>query len=400
MKFILLSFKNIAKFMKNHPVMFVFLICVQIVCMVVIFITCGMAYNMNYVEEEDKFKTNDKEFAFGFTNDDKYTTAIDLETGERLIYDESGKLTDKKEYPDVITVGEMRGLLNEFLDRVSEYKVLGGQLDVITGKVVTKEDYALEFLTYIPDIDYEEGTKDDNVLQYVSSDEKVLFGGVDLENGPSEWFPFVPGEEYEFYGKKYKCMGDYGWLFIPFKAMPDEFGVTSIRIYFEKYLYEDDVEKINQTANDVFGLKIKHKVIPEPYDPVEFQFTKMLFIISILMIIVVILAIAKFYNFILGERTSTLGVLRLCGCTRTKVHIVYMIEILATMIVTSTIGYLLFKFVVYDWLAQYYKSFRFFFITPVYAVIMGTYLVLALVIMSLSVIPSTKVSVKDMGHKA
>ncbi len=360
-----------------------------------------MAYNMNYVEEEDNYKNGDKEFSFVFEDVAKtqLTTAIDLETGERLMYDKDGNLTDKVEHPRAVTVGEMRGLLNEFMDRISEYKVISGQFFVYPGRIVTKEDYALEFLTYIPDIDYEEGTKDDKILEYISSDEKVLFGGVDLENGPSEWFPFVPGEEYEFYGKKYKCMGDYGWLFIPFKAMPDEFVIYNMNVYFEKYLYEDDIEKINQAASDVFGAKIEQKVIPEPYDPVEFQFTKMLFIISILMIIVVILAIAKFYNFILGERTSTLGVLRLCGCTRTKVHIVYMIEILATMIVTSTIGYLLFKFVVYDWLAQYYKSFRFFFITPVYAVIMGTYLVLALVIMSLSVIPSTKVSVKDMGHR-
>ena len=405
MRFVLLAFKNIGVFIKHHTVMFFFLVFVQIICMVVIFITCGMAYNMNFSQEKQETIIDEgKEFSFVFEENQEFTVSYDTENNEKFIYDKDGNPTDTSTHSKAVPVGEFRKLIKEFLSKVKEYKLNSAQLFVYSGQVIQKgsdADLFDDIITYLPDsyfpsLNYDNYYLSDMVKEYISSDEKVIMGGVDMEDGPSIFFPFVIGETYELYGEKYKCMGPADWDFVPFDAMPDEFAVYNINLFFDKVLYKDDIKKINQAASDVFGSRIEYRELPEPYDPVEFQFTQMLFVISILMMLIVLLAIAKFYHFILGERIHTLAVLRLCGCTRRKVHIVYMVEIFVTMIVTSALGYLVFKFLVYDWLAKYYNSFRFFYITPVYLVIMVSYFIIALVIMALAVIPSTRVTVNSM----
>ena len=93
MRFVLLAFKNIGVFIKHHAVMFFFLVFVQIICMVVIFITCGMAYNMNFSQEkQETIIYEDKEFSFLFEENEEFTVHYDTENNEKFIYDKDGNL--------------------------------------------------------------------------------------------------------------------------------------------------------------------------------------------------------------------------------------------------------------------------------------------------------------------
>jgi len=130
------------------------------------------------------------------------------------------------------------------------------------------------------------------------------------------------------------------------------------------------------------------------------QLTQIIFIISALMIVLVILAIAKLYHFILGERKDDLAVLRLCGCSREKVHVIYMLEIILTMAFTTSIGFAVFRFLLFKPIASLYPSFDEFFIPSVYIVIIAVYFALSMIIMSVSIIPVTKTTVADMKRMA
>ena len=76
MKYLVLTFKNIKKFILFHPVMFIFLIFAQIVCCMAVFISCGMAYNMNYIET-DKADSSMFKFSFGGLSKIGYLTDKD-----------------------------------------------------------------------------------------------------------------------------------------------------------------------------------------------------------------------------------------------------------------------------------------------------------------------------------
>ena len=73
-----------------------------------------------------------------------------------------------------------------------------------------------------------------------------------------------------------------------------------------------------------------------------------------------------------------------------------MLEIFLTMIVTSAIGFVLFRFVFFKGIAELYPSFKDFYTDIVYIAVMAVYIVLAMIIMTFTVIPSTKASITDM----
>ena len=125
----------------------------------------------------------------------------------------------------------------------------------------------------------------------------------------------------------------------------------------------------------------------------------MLFVLSAVVMVIVLLAIAKLYSFILSERKNNLVIMRLCGCTRQKVHVVYMLEIFLTMALTTALGVLIFRYWLFEPIADMYPSFREFFTPPVYGCIIGAYTVVAFIILAVSVIPSTRVSITEMRRK-
>ena len=101
-------------------------------------------------------------------------------------------------------------------------------------------------------------------------------------------------------------------------------------------------------------------------------------------------------TFILDTRHETLAIMRLCGCNRAKANIIYMAEILITMITTTVAGALLFRFVLFEPIADMYPAFNEFFISSVYWYIAASYLIVAVLILTITVNIATRVSVKEM----
>ena len=121
----------------------------------------------------------------------------------------------------------------------------------------------------------------------------------------------------------------------------------------------------------------------------------MLFVVSAIVMVIVVLAIAKLYSFVLSQRKNNLMILRLCGCTRAKTHIVYMLEICLSMILSTMLGYVIFSQFILEPVTEMYPSFEEFFAEPsVNLYIVLGYLMTALVILTVTVIPSTIVSIK------
>ena len=116
--------------------------------------------------------------------------------------------------------------------------------------------------------------------------------------------------------------------------------------------------------------------------------------------IIILLAIAKFYSFVLSDRKKLLTILRLCGCSRIKVHLIYMLEIFLAMSVTSVSGLLLFRYCFFKGIAEMYPSFRELYSDNVYLIVLFAYMMLAMLIMAVTIIPSTKASITDMKRNA
>ena len=402
MKYISLTFKNIKKFIVYHPVMFILFILVQIICCVAAFITCGMANNMYYVNEKMSFSSIYK------INFEKNSDEIEgLQNNQYL--DEQGRVYGlhygKSEDADpservyaierqgVVPINEIREKIIYLLNRLSKYNIVGIDLFLMPNNIEYIGKFTPTFFTLFPDDNM--NIKSNIQKIYINSNEKIIVGPTtDDENG------YQIGKTYEMNGYEYKCVADCDSIpFIPYNALDDDFRVYLLYVSFEDKLTQQNIDELTPIFNSLFGEHINDSYPPEPYDPIEVQLNQMVYVISLVVMVIILLAIAKFYNYVLSDRKNTLTILRLCGCTRGKVHIIYMLEIFLTMIVTSATGFILFKFVFFKSIAELYPSFKDFYTDTIYWIVLVVYIVLAMVIMAFTIIPSTKATITDMKRK-
>ena len=78
----------------------------------------------------------------------------------------------------------------------------------------------------------------------------------------------------------------------------------------------------------------------------------------------------------------------------------YMLEIFLMMAVTSVSGLMLFRYCFFKGIAEMYLSFKELYSDNVYLIVLFAYMILAMLIMALTVIPSTKASIADMKRNA
>lgn len=388
MKSFAFVFKNIKTFFLHHPVMFFFLIAVQVICCIGVFIVCGMANNMYYTEPaEDNGNLRFIVFGFGEKKNVRLNHSYDSQTKELLdrYYIYKGEKTYSIDYSDCPSVAEIRPKVDElalFLQQDLQHITLLMANDTATNLAILDSPYEI-LSTISGDDPYANKTFQD-------SDKNVFCYRGNIE--------YEPGDSININGIEYNYVGiDGTGYYLPYKVLQDRFRVRAMHILLTEIPTEKRLNEINDELDRLFGIEnIRISRMPEPYDPLERQLNQMVYVISLVVMIIILLAIAKFYSYVLADRHQSLTVLRLCGSTQGRVQLIYMIEILLTMLVTSAIGFVIFRFVLLEPIASLYPSFEEFFTTDIYITILASYIILSLIIMAFTVIPSTKASIIDM----
>lgn len=119
----------------------------------------------------------------------------------------------------------------------------------------------------------------------------------------------------------------------------------------------------------------------------EKQFNNMVYVVSFILIAVVLLNVARLYTYIMSKRQKTIAVCRLCGADKIKSFLLYITEIVITLIATYIIGALIFRYGLIEPVALVFPTFREFFTLQIYANIFVAYFVIGIIIMSLNLIP-------------
>ena len=288
----------------------------------------------------------------------------------------------------VVPMAVMKEKLPALIDELGQYSIAKISLLVFPNKMMTPDNEGEYYLTLYPDKRMINKTDLDSI--YIFSDEKLIIDSDKCSTDRTGTIRQMNGYDY-----KYVSLHK-GVPFIPYNALDDEFAVYLMYVSFEDRLTQSDLDKLTPIFNSAFGEYMRESFPPEPYDPIEMQFDQMVYVISVVVMIIILLAIAKFYSFVLSDRKKLLTVLRLCGCSRVKVHLIYMLEIFMMMAVTSVSGLLLFRYCFFKGIAEMYPSFRELYSDHVYLIVLFAYIMLALLIMAFTVIPSTKACIADI----
>lgn len=414
-----LIFLNIRELFRTRPVLFVFIIVSQVICIIAAFTVAGMMDAVTRppdVKDErsdwgKSFQVDLAEYADNADGDLFLGTFIDAKTNE-LVYrgtdkDEIEKYgeddTDHKYY------GSLTALPSNYAS-LPKYGDIKKKIEKILSSV--GRHYVDMVMT---------GYTSNNMISYysVSGPEsfvkknypKLMDGGVEIQRGePAAVIYASEGDKLKLDGTEYTVAAvtiinsivkgvsePMCWLLT--ENCDDSFIVSYFRIQVDDTLTGDELGHISDMIRSEFSGYTDNIQDPEPKPLMEKQFNNMIYVVSFILMAVMMLNLSRLYTYILAKRKNALAVYSLCGGSKAKIFDIYISEILLTLTVSYVIGFLLFRFVIMDMIGAVYPSFLTFFDLRICALILGAYIIFGGIVMGLSIAPMINKSVTALRRE-
>lgn len=165
------------------------------------------------------------------------------------------------------------------------------------------------------------------------SDENELHGDNVMVLSDGSWDSDIIGKTVRFLGKDYKVIGLVGsmgdTLYVPFSSIPDDVIIKEVNIMPNKPISTYAYRHMKQAFEEVYGDYVN---FPEMYtvDTEEKTFYVSIMMISVVLSALAAIILAILYRYIIFTRRKTMSVMRLCGCTRGKIRLMYLLEIIGS----------------------------------------------------------------------
>lgn len=418
-----LIFKNLKLFIKNKPVLFIFIIITQIVCVISSLTVAGMIDAVTPTEQEElPYHRRAYSVSFGdySYSGSEYVDSDDSDDNALfcyIIYDnDTGKLlysgTDNKKaneflenekisnvsiaaqlpdnYESIPKFSDIKERLNKVID------VCGDYLKHLTFDGYTDDTLTVEYSGYYPSqtllsqrfpelvgdekkISVEYNPKLDTIFKNSKKGDKVTINNTeyviaklkDTSNNEAE--------------KQYSRPTGFAVL-LP--NVDDDFSVYSISFTLTDDVPQEVRGQVTDTVKKLFNQDAAGGIHEAEVQPLaEKQFNNMVYVVSFILIAVVLLNVARLYTYIMSKRQKTIAICRLCGADKIKSFLLYITEIVITLIATYIVGALIFRFGLIEPIALVFPSFKEFFTLQIYANIFIAYFVIGIIIMTINLIP-------------
>lgn len=207
--------------------------------------------------------------------------------------------------------------------------------------------------------------------EQMNSSENIVLACVDDVN--DEGNVIMDGIEYkavgmlpDSYPKKY--------VYMPYKTIPDNTDVYYISLLFEQPLWESEynaiVDMITDNFEDEFKIPEFDGVINESSNRV---YRDIMFVTGFL-ILVCAVNYCIMYRYILEKRRREFAITRICGCSRYKAGVVYMVELLGMSFFTLVMGLMMYHHWILPEATEHFNYIGLFYSDTVYKTIFGIYM--------------------------
>ena len=165
------------------------------------------------------------------------------------------------------------------------------------------------------------------------SDKNELNGDNVMVLSYESWDSEIIGKTVRFLGKDYKVIGLVGsvgdTLYVPFSTIPDDVIIKEVNIMPNKPISTYAYRHMKQAFEEVYGDYVN---FPEMYtvDTEEKTFYVSIMMISVVLSVLAAIILAILYRYIIFTRRKTMSVMRLNGCTRGKIRLMYLCEIIGS----------------------------------------------------------------------
>lgn len=390
MRLLSVTFKNIKKFIQHKPFLFAFLVISQIVCVIVVFLVCGFVDNAN--RESKIIQEGLNVFNVDVTNAgnglDGYIEGWSSDAGTTYtdsngkIYTEEEAKANNMKYPDgyfsdVCYFKNFKSKMAEFIeilgDNYSGFTIFGQVNDSLaaqkfsSGGSTDNSDVSEEIKNF--------QKSNENILRISKSDCESEFG-----KEP------VIGDKVKLGNKEYTISiidENVAYINIPYNTIPDDFIISYIWVYTVEPCTPKEAAEISEKIKELF--QTEYFDPPEPRVLDEVQNIQLAYGITAAVIIMIILNISRVYSYVLTYRKKTFAIMNICGASKRKIFLIYLVELMLTLIVTFGIALLIFHMLILQPIAVSYPNFLISMTLQTYLIIFGIYFVVAVLIMSLTI---------------
>ena len=390
MRLLSVTFKNIKKFIQHKPFLFAFLVISQIVCVIVVFLVCGFVDNAN--RESKIIQEGLNVFNVDVTNAgnglDGYIEGWSSDAGTTYtdsngkIYTEEEAKANNMKYPDgyfsdVCYFKNFKSKMAEFIeilgDNYSGFTIFGQVNDSLaaqkfsSGGSTDNSDVSEEIKNF--------QKSNENILRISKSDCESEFG-----KEP------VIGDKVKLGNKEYTISiidENVAYINIPYNTIPDDFIISYIWVYTVEPCTPKESAEISEKIKELF--QTEYFDPPEPRVLDEVQNIQLAYGITAAVIIMIILNISRVYSYVLTYRKKPFAIMDICGASKRKIFLIYLVELMLTLIVTFGIALLIFHTLILQPIAVSYPNFLISMTSQTYLIIFGIYFVIAVLIMSLTI---------------
>ena len=379
-----LVFKNIKKFIQHKPFLFAFLVISQIVCVIVVFLVCGFVDNAN--RAENIISEGSKEFyiALILNNSDEANNYFLGEDGKYYQEDEDGNLipydenTPNFEYTEDSDFEVLKPKIDELI------KFLGDDFSSFFLFATTNKVDGSYFRTGYSDINSYDNEDEKN---FEMSNEKIVKINPEDNYYIEKYGKSLNiGDKIDINGEKYTIAkhssGDV--MSIPYNSVDKYSLATGMHVFTKEACSPKRCEEITAKMKELFGDE-KEFSPPEPRVLDEVQNIQLAYGITAAVIIMIILNISRVYSYVLTYRKKTFAIMNICGASKRKIFLIYLVELMLTLIVTFGIALLIFHTLILQPIAVSYHNFLISMTLQTYLIIFGIYFVIAVLIMSLTI---------------
>lgn len=147
------------------------------------------------------------------------------------------------------------------------------------------------------------------------------------------WDSEIIGKRVHLFGKEYEVIGiaeqGFNTVDVPFSSLPNDLIIQSVNIQANKPISTYCYRHMKQAFEDVYGEYVN---FPEMYtvDTEEKTFYVSIMMISVVLSVLAAIILAILYRYIIFTRRKTMSVMRLNGCTRGRIRLMYLIEIIGS----------------------------------------------------------------------
>ncbi len=390
MRLLSVTFKNIKKFIQHKPFLFAFLVISQIVCVIVVFLVCGFVDNAN--RESKIIQEGLNVFNVDVTNAgnglDGYIEGWSSDAGTTYtdsngkIYTEEEAKANNMKYPDgyfsdVCYFKNFKSKMAEFIeilgDNYSGFTIFGQVNDSLaaqkfsSGGSTDNSDVSEEIKNF--------QKSNENILRISKSDCESEFG-----KEP------VIGDKVKLGNKEYTISiidENVAYINIPYNTIPNDFIISYIWVYTVEPCTPKEAAEISEKIKELF--QTEYFDPPEPRVLDEVQNIQLAYGITAAVIIMIILNISRVYSYVLTYRKKPFAIMNICGASKRKIFLIYLVELMLTLIVTFGIALLIFHTLILQPIAVSYPNFLISMTLQTYLIIFGIYFVIAVLIMSLTI---------------